>query len=474
MHYSFLQKLSFGFTLICFLSTFSVAQTDNLHHISSSYVTPTDPLVLKKLEKWQDLKFGMIIHWGLYSVPGVVESWELTSESWINRKDDMTYQEYKDWYWGIRYSFKPTKFDPASWAKVAKDAGMKYVVFTTKHHDGFNLFDTRQTDFKITNGPYGNYPKANIAKHVFEAFRNEDMMIGAYYSKPDWHSEDFWWPKYATPNRNVNYSLADYPEKWKRFQQFAFNQINEITSDYGQIDILWLDGGWVQDTREIRGGIQGIDMPKVATMARKNQPGLLMVDRTVHGPYENYMTPERSIPEKQLPNPWESCIPLANNWGYVPNDALKSSTKIIHSLTEIVAKGGSLLLGIGPKPDGTLREEDLTRMAEIGDWLDKNGRAIYNTRILKNYQDGNTFFTAGKEAGKHYAIVTITEGEKVPTKVIWKGNIPKKGSSMKLISSNQTVKWTQSGDQVTVLLPKSFTSKNKTYPALAFEFILSN
>lgn len=448
---------------------FLAAQEDNLHQMSNAYEAPTDPKVLDKLEKWKDLKFGMIIHWGLYAVPGTVESWELTSEPWINRKDDMTYQQFKDWYWGLKYAFNPTRFDPEGWAKAAKDAGMKYVVFTTKHHDGYNMFDTKQTDFKITNGPFENNPKANITRYVFEAFRNEHMMVGAYYSKPDWHSEYFWWPKYATPDRNVNYSLSDYPERWKKFQEFAYNQINEITSEYGALDILWLDGGWVQDTREIRGGIQGIDMPKVAAMARKNQPGLLVVDRTVHGPYENYMTPERTIPDVQIVNPWESCIPLANNWGYVPNDQLKSSTKIIHSLVEIVAKGGSLLLGIGPKPDGTLREEDLERMAAIGDWLDANGKAIYNTRITENYADGNTYFTAGKE-GQRYAIVNIQEGESVPSKVSWKGNIPQKGSTMKLLSTNQKVKWSQSGDQINVILPGAVSGKNKNYPALAFEF----
>lgn len=460
-----MRKLSIIILLCTVLVPGFSQEFGNIHEQSSEYEWPKDPAVLAKLDKWQDLKFGMIIHWGLYAVPGVVESWELTSESWINRKDNMIYQDYKDWYWGLRYAFNPTKFAPEDWAKAAKDAGMKYVVFTTKHHDGFNMFDTHETDYKVTNGPFGNNPKANIAKYVFEAFRNEGMMIGAYYSKPDWHSEYFWWPKYATPDRNVNYSLADYPDRWKNFQKFAQNQINEITTEYGDIDILWFDGGWVQDTREIRGGIQGIDMPKVAEMARKNQPGILVVDRTVHGPYENYQTPERSIPETQIANPWESCIPLANNWGYVPNDQLKSSAQIIHSLVEIVAKGGSLLLGIGPKPDGTLREEDLVRMAEIGAWLDANGKAIYNTRITENYNDGNTFFTAGKD-GKLYAIVNIAEGEKVPSKVTWTGNTPKKGSSMKLLSSGKSVKWSQDGDQITVSIPSYKTSP----AAIAFEF----
>ncbi|UII25432.1 alpha-L-fucosidase [Fulvivirga maritima] len=449
------------------------AQENNLHGMSTEYDWPEDPKVLAKLDKWQDQKFGMIIHWGLYAQGGMVESWELTSEDWINRKDSMSYCEFKEWYWGLSKEFNPVNFAPEKWAEAAKDAGMKYVVFTTKHHDGFNMFDTQQTDFKITNGPFADHPKANVAKYVFEAFRNEGMMIGAYFSKPDWHSQYFWWDKYGSWDRNVNYNLAAHPERWNKYKQFAYNQVEELTSDYGSIDILWLDGGWVRPGRMVRNGEQSIDLPKIAAMARENQPGMLVVDRTVHGPYENYQTPERSIPDHQISNPWESCIPLANNWGYVPNDQLKSSTKIIHSLVEIVAKGGSLLLGIGPKPDGTLREEDMKRMAKIGDWLDQNGKAIYNTRITPTYNYENVFFTEDKE-GKKYAIVNIPEGEKVPTTVTWEGNTPKKGSKIKMLSNGKKVSWKLNQGKVEITVPEKFISQNDTYPALAFEFNTEN
>src|SRR5688572_14406760 len=196
------------------MAALTVHGQDNLHRQSTVYEWPADTQVRQKLEHWRDQKFGMIIHWGLYAVPGIIESWELCSEDWISRDSTITYDAYKQWYWGLKKDFNPTQFNPDQWAQAAKDAGMRYVVFTTKHHDGFNMFDTKQTDFKITNGPFANHPKANVAKYVFESFRKQGFMIGAYYSKPDWHSEYFWWPRYATADRNVNYDIRKNPWRW--------------------------------------------------------------------------------------------------------------------------------------------------------------------------------------------------------------------------------------------------------------------
>ena len=159
---------------------------------------------------------------------------------------------------------------------------------------------------------------------------------------------------------------------------------------------------------------------------RKAQPGLIIVDRTVHGPYENYQTPEQKIPEDQLSYPWESCMTLANNWGYVPGDHYKSSATVIHALIEITAKGGSLLLGIGPKPDGLLSEEAIQHMKEIGAWMDKNGAAIYNTRITKNFHDGNIWFTRNQKLGYRYALVCLKESDELPGFIEWNNNLPAK------------------------------------------------
>ncbi len=465
--------------LLCLI--ISKAQ-QNVHPQSTQYEWPTDASVKAKLDKWQDQKFGMIIHWGLYAVPGIIESWNLCNEDWINRPDsNQSYDEYKKWYWGLKKDFNPVKFDPESWAKAGKDAGMKYVVFTTKHHDGFSMFDTKQTDFKISNGPFANNPKADVAKYVFDAFRKNDFMIGAYFSKPDWHSENYWWPKYATANRNNNYDIRQFPWRWNKFKDYTFNQISELMHNYGSVDILWLDGGWVRPLETVNDEVrswgaeipkwsQDIDMPKITAMAREAQPGLLVVDRTVHGPYENYQTPEQHIPETQLDHPWESCMTLANNWGFVPNDKFKSASEIIHSLIEIVAKGGSLLLGVGPKPDGLFPDEATERLHEIGLWMNKNKEAIYNTRITKNYKEGNSWFTQNYKEEKRYAMVCLKDGDTLPVYLTWKMNVPKKGSKIKLLQTGETIKWVMEGDAVKVFMPASILNR-KNLTAVSFSFV---
>ena len=479
-NYKVLKSLAVaGFSLL--ISAAAAAQ-QNIHPQSTEYEWPADTQVKDKLDKWQDQKFGMLIHWGLYSAAGIMESWNLCSEDWIGRDSTIAYEAYKKWYWGFKKDFNPVKFNPESWAKAGKDAGMKYVVFTTKHHDGFCMFDTKQTDFKISDGPFATNPKADVAKYVFDAFRKDGFMIGAYFSKPDWHSENFWWPKYATPDRNTNYDIRKFPWRWNKFKDYTFNQISELMHNYGGIDILWLDGGWVRPLQTVNDEVrawgaaipqwsQDIDMPKIAAMAREAQPGLLVVDRTVHGPFENYQTPEQHIPATQLHHPWESCMTLANNWGFIPNDQFKPASKIIHSLIEIVAKGGSLLLGVGPKPDGLFPDEATQCLEEIGTWMNKNGAAIYNTRNTKNYNDGSTWFTQNNTTGTRYAMVCLKDVEPMPASISWKLNIPKKGSTIKWLPTGETVAWSVAGDVVTLKVPASLSKIKGSTPALAFSFL---
>jgi len=472
-----------NWVVVCLILLSVKAQAQNgVHQQSTIYEWPTDQAVKTKLNQWQDQKFGMLIHWGLYAVPGIIESWELCNESWIERPDStVAYEDYKKWYWGLKKDFNPVKFNPDQWAKAGKDAGMKYMIFTTKHHDGFSMFDTKQSDFNIATGPFANNPKADVAKYVFDAFRKQGFMIGAYFSKPDWHSQYFWWSKYATPDRNTNYDIRKYPWRWNQFKNFAFNQIGELMNNYGSIDILWLDGGWVRPLETVNDEVrswgaaipewnQEIDMPKIASMARKAQPGLLMVDRTVHGPYENYQTPENKIPETQLDHPWESCLTLGNAWGFVKNDQYKQPAEVIRSLVEVTAKGGSLLLGVGPAPDGTFPDAVVSRLEQIGTWMKTNGKAIYGTTITKEYHNGNTWFTTTKDKKTINAIYCFKKDEEIAKSIEWTGNAPKKGSRMVLLNTGKPVKWELKGENITVHLPESLKNNTAVYGALAFSY----
>ncbi len=418
---------------------------------ASGYVWPTDKQVLNKLDNWQDKKFGVLFHWGLYSVPGIVESWSICSEDvdWISRKKDIPYDEYKKWYFGLKDSLNPVNFNPDQWADVMNDAGMKYMVFTTKHHDGFCMYDTKFTDFSIANGAFKDNPRKDVLKYVLDAFRKKNFMIGEYFSKPDWHTEWFWNPNFATPNRGINYKKERHPEWWKNYQTFTQNQLSELTTNYGPIDLLWLDGGWIKG--------DDVNLDSVLVEARKRHPGLIAVDRSIKGKNENYQTPERGIPSTQLDYPWESCITLSHDWGWVPNAPYKSPNTVLNTLIEITAKGGNLLLGVGPTPDGIIEDEVVKRLNKIGEWLKVNGEAIYSTRITPIYHEGNTWFTANKNGKTIYAIHTIGDNEKLPSTIEWTGNIP--SGKMTLLQNGKSVKYSVKGDKVTVIVPSNLNNE---------------
>ena len=423
------------------------------------YTYETDSLVLQKIDEWQDLKFGILIQWGPYSIWGAVESWSICSEDeeWCERPPGKSYVEYVKEYEMLPQYFNPVQFDPDKWAKVTKEAGMKYVVFTTKHHDGFCMYDSKYTNYKITDPsvPFNVNPKANIAKEVFQSFRNEGMAVGAYYSKPDWHHPDYWAPEWATPDRHVNYDTQRYPERWQRFKDFTYNQFEELMTGYGKIDILWLDGGWVQPKWKN----QGIDMERIVKMARGHQPGLIVVDRSVGGIFENYLTPEKRIPDKPLPYPWETCMPSAKMWSFKPNDEYKPARQIIHMLVDIVAKGGNYLLNFGPGPDGNFDRMAYQRLAEIGQWMKINGEAIYSTRPIDPYKQDKVCYTSKKD-GTLYGIYLADEGEIVPSSILMKGITVSKRSKVSMLGVSGNCIWKQTDEGVLVTVP---TTARKTF-----------
>jgi alpha-L-fucosidase len=424
--------MPYGRSIILALSILlSTGLNAQVHDMSHKYTPPSDPLVAQKLADWKKLKFGLLMHWGTYSQWGIVESWSLCpeDEGWCVRRGPYAadWYGYKKAYEGLQKTFNPVKFDPQRWATAAADAGMKYMVFTTKHHDGFCMFDSKQTDYKITaaSSPFSTNPKANVTKEIFSAFRDKGMMIGAYFSKPDWNTPDYWWSYFPPKDRNVSYDPKRYPEKWEAFKKFTHAQMEELARDYGKVDILWLDGGWVRPKHTIDPKVdwqrtipydQDIDMPAIARKVRAHQPGMLIVDRTVAGEYENYATPEQSVPDTYLPYPWESCMTLGNSWSYVPNDQYKPANRVIHLLTTIVSRNGSLLLNVGPSPEGEWDANAYDRLASIGAWMKVNGEAIYETEAAEELkpEDKWVFTRKGNDV---YAILQVAEGAQMPQQV---------------------------------------------------------
>ncbi|RUA06372.1 MAG: alpha-L-fucosidase [Flavobacteriia bacterium] len=469
--------------ILIFLTIFSLQINAQAIYEDERYVPETDPLVLQKLDQWQDMKFGLLMHWGTYSEWGIVESWSLCPEDygWCERKkgaNPQNYYEYKKEYEGLKKTFNPVKFNPDKWAEAAKYAGMKYMIFTTKHHDGFSMFDSKYTDYKVTDKecPFSSNPKANITKEVFNSFRKDGFWVGAYFSKPDWHNEYYWDPYFPPFDRNVNYDPTLYPQKWKKFVDFTHNQILELLSDYGKVDILWLDGGWVKkrDAQNIKENYeakfkedkngsgfikhrvvnQDIKMDELVVEVRKKQPGLIVVDRAVHGKNQNYLTPENRVPEKTLPYPWESCIISGGGWSYTPDAKYMSGREGIHTLVDVVAKGGNLLLNVAPGPDGTWQQGAYDLLKEFGDWMKVNNRAIYATKPIEPYKEDKICLTQGKQ-GEVYMIYLAEKGENtIPTEIVLKSISPAKGAKIRMPGTKSNLKWKREGNGLKVMIPE--------------------
>jgi len=377
---------------------------DGVHNYSTedAYIRP-DPHIQQQLEGFKDLKLAFMVHWGLYNQLGLLASWSLVdAEAQWSRLEDL-YGDRLNWiedgakirelYFDMIRSFNPVRFDADEWAELAADCGFKYLIFTTKHHDGFCMWDTKQTDYKVTSPqcPYSTQQNPDILKQVFDAFRRKGLKIGAYFSKPDWHNEDYWesdvW-KTTPTTRMPTYDVKEKPEKWQAFTDYTHKQMEELIRDYGKVDILWLDGGQVT----VRDGLD-IKMEEIIPRLREINPDLIVADRTAGTEFENYITPELLIPDEAISVPWESCLTIGRSFHYIYDDDYKSASQLLSLLLEIVCKGGNLALNVSPQPDGRIPKRAKEILQELGAWLKKYGEAIYGTRPCAPYKVQDTFLT---------------------------------------------------------------------------------
>lgn len=375
-----------------------VVVEEGVHNYSSEqdWVKPEDPVLLERLEWFQDQKLGFMMHWGPYSQIGLVESWALSDKDadWSRHDVDWTDdgEEFKREYFDLNKTFNPIRFQPEVWADLAADCGFKYLIFTTKHHDGFCMWDTHTTDYRVTGKdcPFHTHKYADITREVFDAFRARGMAISAYFSKADWHTPTYWAPGMERGRemwRGPSYDPDKYPWLWNNFVQFTHDQIEELMTRYGRIDVLWLDAGWVGSKK------QDIRLGEIVSKVREKQPWLLTADRTMGGPYENFVTPEQTVPSRPLHVPWESCITMGTSFSFRYEDEYKSARELVHLLLEIVAKGGNLALNVGPQPDGRLPVGAIKSMKDLGAWMKVNGEGIYGTRVCTPYVKDSCAFT---------------------------------------------------------------------------------
>ncbi len=325
-------------------------------------------------------RFGMFIHWGPYSLASVEASWPIMRPT----PGGITEAEYR----ALPARFNPTKFDPVAWVRLARAAGQRYIVFTTKHHDGFCMFDSRYTTYKITNTPYGK----DIVAQLAEACHREGMPIGFYYSPPDMNH-----PAYRDTSKPASENWNGQPERpeWPLYLDYMELQLTELLTRYGPVALIWFDGLREQSKYDGR---------RFLKLIHELQPAALVNNRIgVPGDYE---TPEQFIP-KMIPtrgvrisgtNPadaaalsggvpraedfrlWETCMTINGTWAYNKNDPrFKTSASLIRDLVEAASRGGNFLLNAGPEPDGTIQPEFQERLLAIGTWLGRNGDAIYGT-----------------------------------------------------------------------------------------------
>jgi len=323
-----------------------------------------------RTEAFLEDRFGMFIHWGLYAIPARGE--------WVRNQERISNEDYQPYF----EEFDPVHYDPKKWAALAKQAGMKYAVMTSKHHDGFCLFDSQYTDYKATNTPAGR----DLIREYVDAFRAEGLKVGFYYSLIDWHHPDY--PAYGDRNHPMreNEAYKGRPENFANYVEYLHNQVRELCTNYGKLDVMWFDFSYNDMTGE------KWEATKLVEMIRGLQPGII-IDNRLGGDGKaaeppvyagDFESPEQFIPTLGVtdalgrPVPWEACMTLNDHWGYHSKDKnVKNAQNVVHMLIECVSKGGNLLLNVGPNAKGEIPKESIAVLEQVGGWMRDNGASVY-------------------------------------------------------------------------------------------------
>lgn len=336
----------------------------------NSYKKETQEEKSKRMEWWTNARFGMFIHWGLYALPARHE--------WVKNHERMTNEQYQKYF----EEYNPDLYNPKEWARMAKEAGMKYVVLTAKHHEGFCNFDSKFTDYKSTNTPFGR----DVVREYVDAFRAEGIKVGFYYSLIDWHHPDY------TIDRNhplrqesdSAYARLNKGRDMAKYREYMKNQVRELLTNYGEISVIWFDFSFPGKNGKGRDDWGSEELLK---LVRSLQPNIIVDDRLDLKDKDygwDFESPEQYKVEKWPEREgkkvyWETCQTFSGSWGYYRDETTwKSPAQLLELLIESVSKGGNLLLNVGPTARGTFDYRAQDRLKAMGDWMKFNGRSIYN------------------------------------------------------------------------------------------------
>jgi alpha-L-fucosidase len=429
-------------------------------------------------EKFQDMKFGMMIHWGFYSQLGVTESWCANG--------DMTEQEFLDVYYTLWQVFNPVQFDADEWANLAIRAGMQFFQFTTKHHDGFCMFDTKTKtkarkrtpaqgaqvgpveDVEINYSIMDTLFKRDIVGELVTAFRKKKLGIGLYYSNIDWNDPNFRWDK-GHRLYDPNYGPKTHPEEWAAFIARQKMQLQEIFSNYGEIDQIFFDASWPLAALK--------EMEEIILMCRKLQPNCMMSDRGL-GPYGDFTSPERWIPsgdednrlEKRSQKLWQVCDPIHSSWAYLPGDKYKTKQELLRNLIDAISKGGTYVFAVSPMPNGKFPAKTIEILEYLGDWLKLFGESIYGTRkwIKSKESVQEIFYTKSKDSRYLYVIFLGFPPESINVEI----DSIKQDSDAILLGFDEKLKLIKGVKEISIQIPPNIREKLRSLQGFAIKLTL--